>query len=84
MQRPTTVSNSAQEITLSETAVAVLGKGRMIGNVAVEPPAAKSAIGQIEVNLVAQSPFGENVEAVAYMSVRTISSGSIEGRPMSL
>ena len=27
----------AQEIALAETAVAVLGEGRMIGNVAVEP-----------------------------------------------
>ena len=47
----------AQEIALAETAVAVLGKGRMIRDVAVEPQATEPAIGQIEVDLVAQPPL---------------------------
>ena len=40
----------AQEIALAETAVAVLGKRRMIGDVAVEPQSTEPAIGQIEVD----------------------------------
>ena len=47
----------AQEIALAETAVAVLGKRRMIGDVAVEPQATEPAIGQIEVDLLAQPPL---------------------------
>ena len=44
----------AQEIALAKTAVAVLGKRRMIRDVAVEPQAIEPAIGKIEVGLVAQ------------------------------
>ena len=39
-----------QKTAFAETAVAVLGKGRMIGDVAVEPQPTKPAIGQIEVD----------------------------------
>ncbi len=55
----------AQEIALAKPAVAVLGKGRMIRNVAVEPQPTEPAVGQIEVDLVAQPPLGTNAEAVA-------------------
>ena len=55
----------AQEIALAEAAVAVLGKRRMIGDVAVEPQPTKPAIGQIEVDLLAQPPLRANAEAVA-------------------
>jgi hypothetical protein len=44
----------AQEIALAETAVAVLGERRMIGDVAVEPQSTEPAVGQIEVDLLAQ------------------------------
>ena len=44
----------AQKIALAKTAVAVLGKRRMIGDVAVEPQTTEPAIGQIEVDLLAQ------------------------------
>ena len=40
----------AQEIALAKTAVAVLGKRRMIGNVAVETQATEPAISQIGVD----------------------------------
>jgi hypothetical protein len=44
MQRTTTVSNSfAQGVALTETAVAVLREGRMIGNLAVESERAKTS-----------------------------------------
>ena len=55
----------AKEIALAKTTVAVLGKRRMIGDVAVEPQATEPAIGKVEVDLVAQPPFGANAEAVA-------------------
>ena len=55
----------AQKIALAKTAVAVLGERRMIGDVAVEPQATEPAIGKVEVDLVAQPPFGANAEAVA-------------------
>jgi hypothetical protein len=53
----------AQQIALAETAMAVLGKRRMIGNVAVETQEAEPAI--VEVNLLAKPPLGANAEAVA-------------------
>ena len=55
----------AQKIAFTETAVAVLGKGRMIGNVAVEPQPTKPAIRQIEVDLVAQPTLRANAKAIA-------------------
>ena len=54
-----------QKIALAETTVAVLGKGRMIGNVAVEPQPTKPAIRQIEVDLVAQPTLRANAKAIA-------------------
>ena len=39
-----------QEIALTKPAVAVLGEGRMIGNVAVEPQSTEPAVRQIEVD----------------------------------
>jgi hypothetical protein len=44
----------AQQIALTETAVVVLGKCRMIGDVGIEPQATEPAIGQIEMDLLAQ------------------------------
>jgi hypothetical protein len=55
----------AQQIAFAEPAVAVLGKGRMIGNVAVDPQPTKPAIGQIEMDLLAQPTLGTNAEAIA-------------------
>src|SRR6202042_2960127 len=55
----------AKEIARAKTTVAVLGERRMIGDVAVEPQATEPAVRQIEVDLVAQPPFGANAEAVA-------------------
>src|SRR6202042_982183 len=55
----------AKEIARAKTTVAVLGERRMIGGVAVEPQATEPAVRQIEVDLVAQPPFGANAEAVA-------------------
>src|SRR5450755_2042903 len=48
----------AQKIAVAKAAMAVLGKGRVVGHVAIEAKAAEPAIGQIEVNLVTQPPLG--------------------------
>src|ERR1700722_2571251 len=55
----------AQEIALAEAAVAVLGEGRMIWNVAVEPQPTKPPIGQIKMDLLAQPSLRANAEIVA-------------------
>jgi len=55
----------SEQIALAETAVAVLGKRRMIGNVAVKAQATKPAVSQIEVDLFAQPTLRANAEAVA-------------------
>src|ERR1700729_175661 len=56
----------AQEIALAKPPVAVLGEGRMIGNLTVEPQSTEPAVRQIEVDLLAQSTLGANAEAVAH------------------
>ena len=55
----------AQQIALAKAAMSVLGKRRMIGNLGVEPQSAEPAIGQIEIDLLAQPTLGTNAEAVA-------------------
>ena len=51
----------AQEIALAKPPVAVLGEGRMIGNLAVEPQSTEPAIGQIEVDLMLHSRRSERM-----------------------
>src|SRR6188472_1407939 len=71
MQRANTVSNSFRKRSLSRKRpwrfleVAVLGKCRMIRNLAVETQATEPAVGQIEVNFLAQPTLGTNAQAVA-------------------
>ena len=65
MQRHYGLEQLAQKIALAKTTVAVLGKRRMIGDVAIEPQATEPAIGQTEVDLLAQPAFRANAEAVA-------------------
>ena len=54
-----------QKIALTKPAVAVLGEGRMIGNVAVEPQPTKPAVSKIDVDLIAQPTLRTNAGAVA-------------------
>jgi hypothetical protein len=56
----------SKQIALAEAAAAVLGKRRMIGNVAVEAQATKPAVGKIDVDLIAQPALRTNAGAVAY------------------
>jgi hypothetical protein len=76
-------SQLAQKIALAKTAVAVLGKRRMIGDIGIELQATEPAVRQIEMDLLAQPTLRTNAEAMPTMSMRIISSGSIEGRPAS-
>ena len=56
----------AQQIAVAEAAVAVLGEGRVVRHVAVEAQPAEPAIGQVEVDLLAQPPLGADAEAIAH------------------
>jgi hypothetical protein len=42
----------------------ILGEGGMIGDIAVEPEPAEPPVGQIEVDLFAETPLGADTEAV--------------------
>jgi len=50
---------------LAETAVPVLGEGRMIRHAAIEPEPAEPPIRQIEVDFLAQASLGADAKAVA-------------------
>ena len=55
----------AQKIALAETAMPVLGKGRVVGHCAVEPEPAEPPVSQVQVHLLAQPPFRADAKAVA-------------------
>ena len=55
----------AQKDALAKPAVAVLREGRMVGNLAVQPQPAEPAVGQAEVDLLAQPPVRADAEAIA-------------------
>ena len=56
----------------------------MIGNAVVEVEPAKPPKSQMQFDFLAQPPLKADAIAVATISIRIISSGSIEGRPISL
>ena len=56
----------AQKVTLPEPTVAVLGKRRMIRDAVTQVEAAEPAIGQIQMNLLAQAAFGSDAGAIAH------------------
>src|ERR1700733_3800802 len=59
------LKDAPQKIALAETAMPVLRKGGMIGDVAVESEPAEPPVRQIEVDLFAEAPFRADTEAVA-------------------
>lgn len=64
-----------------------LGESRVVRHGGIEAEAAEPSIAKVEMHFVAQAALGADAEAVAddpTISMRTISSGSIEGRPMLL
>jgi hypothetical protein len=78
------LENVAQNIALTEPVQSVLGEGRVVGNGVIEIEPAEPSVGEMEPHLLAQLPLGADAEAVPIISIRISSSGSIEGRPMSL
>jgi hypothetical protein len=44
----------------------VLGEGRMVGDMPVEPKPAKPPIGQIEMDFLTKAPLGTNAKAIAH------------------
>ncbi len=55
----------AQQITVAEAAMPVLRESRVIGHLAIEAQPAKPAVGQVQVDLLAQPPLRADAEAVA-------------------
>jgi len=74
----------AEQITLTEASMPVLRKGRVIRHVTVETQAAEPAVSQVEVHLLTQAALRPDAKQYPTMSIRSISSGSIEGRPIAL
>jgi hypothetical protein len=56
-----------QKITLAEATVTVLGKNRMVRDAVIMIAAAEPALGQIQMNLIAQAAFQPDAEAIAHM-----------------
>ena len=59
------LEQSSKQARLAEPAVAVLGKRRMIRDLAFEPQSAEPPVRQIEMHLLAQPPLGSDATAVA-------------------
>ena len=59
------LENTAEKIALAKTSMAVFREGRMIGNRAFKTKATEPAIGEIEINFLAQPPLRPDAEAVA-------------------
>ena len=55
----------AQQVALTEAPVPVLGEGRVVRNLAVQPQAAEPAVGEVEVDLLAEPALGADAEAIA-------------------
>ena len=55
----------AQEIALAEAAMTVLREGGMVGHTALQPEPAEPAIGEVQMNLLAQAALGADAKAVA-------------------
>ena len=75
----------AQEVAVAETTVPIDRECRVVRYGVVEIKAAELAIGEMEVDLLAQSPLEADAVTVAHdQHPDSMSSWSIEGRPMSL
>jgi hypothetical protein len=62
----------------------VLREGRVVWHIALQAQPAEPAIGEVQMHLLAEPAFRTDAEAIADDKIRIISSGSIEGRPISL
>src|SRR4051794_11809943 len=55
----------AQQIAIAEAAMPILGEGRVVRHLAIEAEPAEPAVGEVQVHLLTQPPFGANAVAVA-------------------
>ena len=55
----------AQQIAIAEAAMPILGEGRVVRHLAIEPEPTEPAVGEVQVHLLAQPSFGANAVAVA-------------------
>src|SRR5476649_2332576 len=65
MQRRTTVSNSFRSRSQSRKRPCLFLEGRVVRHLPVEAEPTEPAVSEVQVNLLAQSPFGTNAVAVA-------------------
>ena len=56
----------AQEVAVAEAAVTVLGEGGVVRHVTVQAEPAEPAVGEVEVDLLAQPPLRPDAQAVAH------------------
>ena len=76
------LEDTTEKIAFAKEPMPVLREGRMIGNRAIEAETAEPAIGEIEIDLLAQTTLGTDAETISDKHIRIINSGSIEGRPV--
>src|SRR5712675_2570195 len=55
----------SQQTAVTEAAMPILGEGRVVRHLAVEAEPTEPAVGEVQVNLLAQPPFRTNAVAVA-------------------
>ena len=55
----------AQDVAVAEATMPVLGESGMIGHIAFQPKAAKPAIGEVDMHLLAEPPLGPDAHAIA-------------------
>src|SRR6476620_10979499 len=55
----------SQQIAVTEAPMPILGERRVVRHLAIEPEPTEPAVGEVQVNLLAQPPFGTNAVAVA-------------------
>lgn len=56
----------AQQLTLAETAMTILGEGRMVRNTIIQIKTAKPAIGQVQMHFFTKPPLGSDTKALAH------------------
>jgi len=59
------LKQAAQEVALPKAAMAVLGEGGVVWDASLQTEVAKPAIGEVQVNLLAEASLGADAEAVA-------------------
>jgi hypothetical protein len=74
----------SKDVAVTETAVAIDRERRVMGDLVVESEATEPTIGEVKLDLLAQLALETDAVTIATMSIRSMSSGSIEGRPASL